>query len=137
MAAVARPPAALYPAAMSSEPETARAAAERSAQALMTGNLSQLMLDLTPEALGQLMTAGAAIPGAGLGQMPSIGGYEIADAGGGGDGELFHVTFSANGGGKATLAVRWKQVLGQWKIVELGVVGVEPAEGASPPPPAE
>lgn len=108
------------------EPGSAREAAERNAQAVMTGNLTQLMADITPEVLTQMMTLGA---GGGLTPqaMPVITGYELTEAGTDGDAEVFHAKFMS-AMGWATLSMKWKPVMSQWKIVEVGLVGFERVE---------
>ena len=114
-------------------PAAARAAAERTAQAVLAGNLAQLMADITPEALGQLMLLGAQAQGSGAGlsltNMPNMTGYEIKQAPAVPDGEVFHLTFHS-GAGSATVATTWKQVLGQWKIAAIALVATSPATGA-------
>jgi hypothetical protein len=125
---------------MTAEAGSAREAAERSAQAVMTGNLAQLMADITPEALTQLMQLGAAASAGGLSitSMPSMTGYELTELGPDGDAEVFQATFSSSAG-TATLATKWKQILGQWKITEVAVVSAQitgdqpPAATAEPP----
>jgi hypothetical protein len=109
------------------EPGTAREAAERNAEAVMSGNLSQIMADITPEALSQLMAMGAAAGGLSPASMPNIEGYEVAEIGADGDSHVFHVTFRA-AVGTATAAMTWKQVLGQWKITAVSLVPAVPAE---------
>ena len=114
------------------QPVSLREAVERSANAVMTGNFMQLMSDITPEALAELMKMA---PGAGqfaITAMPAITGYEIEEKGEADGGSLFHVTFTA-AIGTATLAARWKEVLGQWKIVGASLVSFELAEGQAPP----
>jgi len=111
---------------VSSEPGTAREAVERSAQAVVAGNLPQLMADITPEALSQMMQMGASAGGLAPSAMPNIQGYEIEEMGQDGDLETFHVTFTSSIG-RATVALRWKQIMGQWKITEAGLVSAEPA----------
>ena len=57
------------------QPVSLREAVERSANAVMTGNFMQLMSDITPEALAELMKMA---PGAGqfaITAMPAITGY--------------------------------------------------------------
>jgi hypothetical protein len=110
---------------MSSEPGTAREAAERNAQAVLAGNLSQLMADITPEALSQMMQMGAAAGGLAPSTMPNIQGYEIEEQGPDGDGEVFHVTFSSSIG-TATVSMKWKRVMDQWKITDVGLISAEP-----------
>ena len=112
--------------------DQARAAAERTAQAVLAGNLAQLMADITPEALGQLMLLGAQAQGGGTGlslaNMPNMTGYEIKQAAGTpglAEGEVFHLTFHSNAG-SATIATTWKQILGQWKIAAVALVNATP-----------
>lgn len=104
---------------------TAREAVERTATAVMSGNLAQVMADITPQALQQMMQLGS---GGNLTpqSMPSITGYTVAELGQDGEAELFHITFESPAG-TATLATRWEQVMGQWKITEVGLVSAERA----------
>lgn len=106
------------------DPATAREAVERNAQAVMTGNLTQIMADITPEALTQMMQMGAQAGGLSPAQMPNIEGYEIAEKGTDGDAELFHVTFRSSMG-TATLGTSWKQIMGQWKLAAVELVSAE------------
>ena len=104
-------------------PATSREAAERNARAVMVGDLAQVMADVTPQALQQLMSLGSG--GMSPSALPSITGYEVqeqpADEA---EGDLFHVRFDSPQG-TATIAARWKQVLGQWKITEVSLVQAE------------
>lgn len=113
---------------MAAEPGSAREAAERNAEAVMTGNLSQVMADITPEALAQLMQLGAQAGGLSPAQMPNIEGYDLVEAGEQDGGQVFHVTFRS-AVGRATVSATWKQVMGQWKMAGVGLVSVEPASG--------
>lgn len=107
--------------------EELREAVERNAQAVVAGNFAQLMADITPEALAQMMQmAPQGGGGMNFAQLPNITGYEVQDMGPEGDGHVYHVTFTSDAG-RATLSSTWKQVLGQWKITAAGVVSVEPA----------
>jgi len=109
--------------------EELREAVERNAQAVMSGNFAQLMADITPEALAQMMQmAPQGGGGMNFSQMPNISGYEVKDMGPEEDGHVYHVTFTSDAG-RATLSSTWKQVLGQWKITAAGVVSIEPAAG--------
>jgi len=110
---------------MAADAGSAREATERTAQAVMTGNLAQIMADLTPEALGQMMQLGASAGSLSPTSMPNITGYEIAEIGPEGDGEVFHIAFTSPAG-KATLAATWKQIMGQWKIAAVSLVSAEP-----------
>lgn len=108
------------------QPATAREAVERNAQAVMSGNLTQIMADITPEALAQMMQMGTQAGGLSPTQMPNIEGYEVAERGAEGDAELFHVTFRSSAG-TATLGTSWKQIMGQWKLTAVELVSAEPA----------
>jgi len=110
------------------EPGSAREAAERNAEAVMTGNLAQIMADITPDALSQMMAMGAQ-GGVSPASMPNITGYELRDAGPDGDAEVFHVTFTSSMG-SATLATRWKQIMGQWKVTGIELVAADQTGGA-------
>ncbi len=110
------------------QPASAREAAERNARAIMDGNLAQLMADITPDVLGQVMAMGAQAPG-GLSpaSMPNIQGYEITEKGSEGDAEVFEVAFRSDIG-TATISASWKQVMGQWKITAVSLVSAELAQ---------
>ena len=110
------------------QPATAREAVERNAQAVMSGNLTQIMADITPEALAQMMQMGAQAGGLSPAQMPNIEGYEVEEMGTEGDAERFHVTFRSSAG-TATLGTLWKQIMGQWKLTAVDLVSAEPAGG--------
>lgn len=105
------------------EPGTAREAAERNAQAVMSGNLAQLMADITPDALQQMMTMGAQ-GGLSPATMPSISGYDIVEAGANGDAEVFQVTFRSDAG-TATVAMHWKLIMGQWKVTGVDLISAD------------
>jgi len=107
---------------------SAREAAERNAQAVMAGNISQVMADITPEALTQMMQLAAANGGVSPATMPDMQSYEIEDEGATDDGgQRFRVTFVASEG-RATLGATWKQVAGQWKITSVDLVSAEREE---------
>jgi hypothetical protein len=123
---------------VSPEPEGLREVVERNANAVMTGNFAQIMADITPEALAQMMQQMPAAGGFNLATMPSISGYEIGPASADGDAVVYDVVF-ISAMGRATLSSQWKQILGQWKIAGVKVASLEPApgvelpEGISPP----
>lgn len=108
------------------QPTSAREAAERNAEAIKAGNLSQLMADITPDVLAQVMAMGAQAGGLSPAQMPNIQGYEIKDFGPDGDVEVFHVTFRSDAG-TATISESWKQLMGQWKITSVSLISAEVA----------
>jgi len=106
------------------EPEGLREVVERNAQAVMTGNFNQLMADITPEALAKVMQMAPQGAQPSLTQLPNITGYSIEPIGPDGDAFVYRVTFTSSAG-RATAAVTWKQVLGQWKITGLEVISLE------------
>jgi hypothetical protein len=106
-----------------------RAAVERTAEAVRTGNLAQLMADITPEAIAQMMQMAPAANGMSIASMPSITGYAITECPPEDDAAVYQVTFES-AMGRATLAASWKQLLGQWKITAVRLVSIEPAEPA-------
>jgi hypothetical protein len=111
------------------EPEALRLAVERNAQAVVTGNLAQLMADITPEALAQLMSLAPQAGGLSLASMPNISGHTITPIGWDGDEAfVYHVAFTSDVG-TATIAATWREVLGQWKVTALGLVAIQPASG--------
>ena len=114
---------------MAVEPGDLRTAVERTAEAVKSGNFAQLMSDITPEAIAQLMQLAPAGGGPSLMSMPAISGYEISELGPEGDARWWQVAF-ISASGRATLAASWKQVLGQWKITGVRLVGIEPVEPA-------
>lgn len=113
-------------------PGSAREAMERTAQAVLEGNLAQVMADLTPDALSQMMQMGAAAGGVNPAAMPGITGFEVTEAGAEGDTDTFHVTFHSTAG-NATLAATWKPIMGQWKITAVSLVAAEAADNPAAP----
>ncbi|MEX0783710.1 MAG: hypothetical protein WD557_13780 [Dehalococcoidia bacterium] len=113
---------------MQPTPTTAREAAERTAQAVVDGNLAQLMSDITAEALTQMMQLSASAGGLTLTQMPGLTGYEIEWMGQteDGEGEVFQVTFQSSAG-NASLETTWRQLTGAWKITAVQLLSTEPA----------
>lgn len=112
------------------EPGSAREAVERNAQAVMSGNLAQIMADITPEALAQMMQMGAAAGAMSPASMPNIQGYEVTEMPPDGEARVFHVRFGSSVG-HATLSTAWKPIMGQWKITAVALVSVEPAGAAA------
>lgn len=112
---------------MNSTPGTAREAAERNARAVMDGDLTQVMADISPDAMAKLMQMGAEAQATGVPNpttMPSIESYEIADVDEAGDGSSFDVTFRS-AMGTATVRTTWAQIVGQWKIVDVRLLRAE------------
>lgn len=112
------------------EPGSAREAVERNAQAVMSGNLAQIMADITPEALAQMMQMGAAAGAMSPASMPNIQGYDVTEMPPDGEAQVFHVRFRSSIG-HATLSMSWKPVMGQWKITAVALVSVEPTGAAA------
>lgn len=116
---------------MSTDTEGLMAAVERTAEAVKSGNFAQLMADVTPEAIAQLMQMAPA--GAGqlsITSMPAISGFDITEQPMEGDAHVFQVAFHSSIG-RATLAGSWRNILGQWKVTGVRLVGIEPAEPAA------
>ena len=110
-----------------------RAAVERNAQAVVEGNFAQLMADITPEALAQMMQmAPGTASAASVAQLPSITGFTISEKGVEGEAHSFEVTFDS-AAGTATLMTTWAPVVGQWKITGVSVVSLTPAPSDPPP----
>jgi hypothetical protein len=112
--------------------ETAREAAERNARAIKEGNITQVMADITPEALAEMMQMASAAGATGVPPpttMPGIESYSIEQTGEGEDEASFDATF-VSAAGTATVATRWKRIAGQWKIAGVRLVSAEPAGGA-------
>jgi hypothetical protein len=97
---------------------------ERNAKAVMAGNFAQIMADITPEAVAQMMQMAPAGGGMPLTSMPSISGYTIEEREPAGDAQVYEVRFDSPAG-HATLATEWKQVVGQWKITGVRLVSWE------------
>ncbi|GIW13314.1 MAG: hypothetical protein KatS3mg062_0753 [Tepidiforma sp.] len=116
---------------MSAEPGDVRAAVERTARAVMTGNLAQVMADLAPEAMAQLMQIASGAQGISPGQLPSIEGFEVEEDGASAEEARFRVRFRSSAG-TLTVATTWRPVMGQWKVAEIGLAGFEPAAGGGP-----
>lgn len=108
-------------------------AVKRNCEALISGNIAQLFVDLTPEAMvkmsqaqAQAQAAGGA--GAGMGAMPKLTGYEVVSRDREGEDELYDVRFAGdvNFGVKA----RWRQVADQWKLADFEPYQYETPEGS-------
>ncbi|WP_322818164.1 hypothetical protein [Tepidiforma sp.] len=113
---------------MSGDPGEVRAAVERTARAVMTGNLAQVMADLAPEAMGQLMQLASGAQGLSPSQLPAIDGFEVEEDAVSEAEARFRVRFRSSAG-NVVVATTWRPILGQWKVAEIGLAGFEPAEG--------
>ena len=92
-------------------------AVKANCQAVLAGDMMRVMGDLTPEALGKLMSNMGASGGAGMGPPPS--GFEILGHEQSGDDHVFTVKFS--GEQAATAVATWRDVGGLWKIADLAM----------------
>lgn len=111
--------------------ETAREAAERNARAVVAGDITRVMADITPEALTQMMRMGAEAQAAGIPvptAMPGIDSYEIEPTSESADESAFRVTFRS-AAGTATLATTWRRLDGRWKVAGVALVRAEPTSG--------
>ena len=86
--------------------------------ALLMGDLMRVMNDLTPEALGALMTAGANVA-----MMPTLLGYEIESETVDGDDHLVQIGFTTPDR-LITASETWRALDGAWKITKIEVEGL-------------
>jgi hypothetical protein len=105
-------------------------AVERNCQALIAGNIAQIFVDMTPEAMAKLsQSAGAAQMGSG--PMPKLTAYEIVDREQADGDDVYDVHFhgDVNFGVKA----RWRAINDQWKLVDFEPYQLDqPAESDQP-----
>jgi len=103
-------------------------AVTRNCQALITGNIAQIFADMTPEAMAKMASQSA---GAMSGGMPALTSYEIISRAQEADDHLYDVRFF----GQPSFGVkaRWREVDGQWKLVDFDGYQFEdaPAAGSS------
>lgn len=88
-------------------------AVKRSCEALISGNLAQIFIDLTPQAMYKLsQSAGPQVAGG----IPRLTAYEVTGQESTETAELYDVRFT----GDVNFGVRasWQQVEGKWKIVD-------------------
>lgn len=114
---------------------SAREAAERNAAAVMSGNLAQVMADITPEAMAQMMQMAAQAQASGVATpttLPQIRSYDIETLEESAEVGRFRVSFVADAG-SATVETTWRPVLGQWRIASVTLIDAQVAEGGSPP----
>ncbi len=88
-------------------------ALKRNCEALVAGNIAQLFVDLSPQAVVKLSQSAAAQV---AGSMPKLTAYEVIGRESNGDLELCDVRFTGevNFGIKAS----WQRFDGAWKIVD-------------------
>lgn len=119
--------------------ESVKEAAIRNADAIKAGNFIQIMADITPEAMAQMMQLGAtagvnagtaAAAGLSMTNLPTITGYELTEPVAELDGsETITATFTSPLG-SLTIASSWKQVMGRWKIAAVSNLTITPATEA-------
>lgn len=97
-------------------------AVTRNCQALVAGNIAQIFTDMTPEAMAKMAAAGG---GAMAGGMPALTGYEIVSREQDGDDHLYDVRF--HGTPSFGVNARWREIAGQWKIVDFDGYALEAA----------
>jgi hypothetical protein len=94
---------------------TIEEAVDKYVNAIKVMDLGTLMATLTPEALGKAMAMGGGGPPAGI---TSIDAKQISEE----NGEyVYHLSVEA-ASGAGTMMTRWKEMDGQWKVVDLGQV---------------
>ena len=86
-------------------------------QAVLIGDLMRIMSDLTPEAMGKLMSGGG-----GMGAMPALTSFKIENHDEQGENHVFRIKFS--GDQDFTAIATWRDIGGAWKIADLAM---EPA----------
>src|SRR6266511_612789 len=95
-------------------------AVTRNCQALLAGNIAQIFTDMTPEAMAKMAAAGG---GAISGGMPVLTSYEIVSRQQEDDDHLYDVRF--HGTPSFGVKARWRDVGGQWKLVDFEGYAVE------------
>jgi hypothetical protein len=90
-------------------------AVDKYVNAIKVMDLGTLMATLTPEALGKAMAMQGGGPPAGITSI-------TAEKKGEENGEfIYHLAVEASSGA-GTMMTRWKEIDGQWKVVDLGQV---------------
>lgn len=90
-------------------------AVDKYVNAIKVMDLGTLMATLTPEALGKAMAMGGGGPPAGITDIKAEKQSEE-------NGEyVYHLAVEA-ASGAGTMMTRWKEIDGQWKVVDLGQV---------------
>ena len=90
---------------------TAEEAAHAHARAAVAGDLTKLMTDLTPEALAKAMAQAS-------GGLQGVNDYELKLHAQEGDEYVFDITYKASAA-SMTLRDRFREVNGQWRVVDL------------------
>lgn len=93
-------------------------AARANCDALLMGDITRIMTDLTPEALGILMASGANVA-----MMPTLLGYEIESHEEAGEDHVLRIVFTTPDR-QITAIETWRAVDGAWKITNIAVEGL-------------
>ena len=104
-------------------------AVTRNCQALMTGNIAQIFADMTPEAMAKLAAQGG---GAMSGGLPQLTSYDVVSRSQEGDDHLYDVRF--HGQPSFGVKARWRELDGQWKLVDFEGYALEGEAGAAETP---
>lgn len=84
--------------------------AKRHGQAVVDGNMSQVMADLAPEAMSGAMSLGGALQG--------VTAYRIASHTPDGEDHIFEIAYTT-AAGDLTVRSRWRAIGDDWKVVEV------------------
>jgi hypothetical protein len=82
------------------------------AEKASTGRVAEILGDLTPDAMQQLMPIAATLPN------PATG-YDVAPVSNSGDDHIFDVTYTGEGDKSATMRETVRQIDGTWRIVNI------------------
>ena len=104
-------------------------AVTRNCQALLTMNIAQIFADMTPEAMAKLSQLGG---GAMTGTMPAFTSYDIISREQEGEDHLYDVQF--HGVPSFGVKARWREVNGQWKLVDFDGYQIDSVQGGEGPP---
>ena len=99
---------------------TVEEAVKRNCQALLLGDLSRLMMDLTQEAMAQMMAAGA-----GPGAIPQISSFDIQSHEQQEEDHIFKIKF-VGVAGETVVTATWRDIEGEWKIAALQLPPPQP-----------
>jgi hypothetical protein len=117
---------------MAEELPELRAIVERNAEAVMAGNFMQIMADITPEALAKLMAMAPPGGGPSIATLPALTGYTLELLEPADEAQLYRATFTSEQA-TATFVTTWRQVVGQWKVVDFSDVSIEMKDGSPGP----
>lgn len=90
------------------------AAVQRNCEALVSGNFTQILMDLTPQAMAKFTQMAATQMQTGV--PPKLTSYTIVSRATEGDAEVYDVRF--HGDVEFGVKAHWKQIEGLWKIAD-------------------